>query len=870
MANTQFSINDIINNQVTSFPLPTENVDTVQAVPVRYEGGETAKDRKGNVFTRPANPVEKLQGKEDNVPLTAKKGEPENKFEWAQDIANETIKTGKDPKEVYESLRKKYPFSAARIDDEINDSNSENPTKKHYRYLDEYTDTDGESIYYDPSDVGNKKVAQTYKLPGDEYRSGALFPSSSYLNLLKGNKLLDRWNNFMNAQFSSGSATLKGDIYKDYNALANEINKLRGITDLKTANKYGFESIDDYKIALNQLYSKLGRETNKYIKFIDESNASTNTEENAKDVAKQEQVTKVEPKAAEPKPVAKTEEVAKPTPTATVEETPEAKVEENIEPEAEPADSSSFTLEQAKLEGEMSEQEKLVLQEAEEIADREKTEKEAQEADKEIEDAYRKRLQDQFDYEDWLKNPSIISGIFGKSGLSKARRFGLGLSALFAIFSDACSNFARGLNRNTDFKNEAFDALNSTIVKIQDARADKIGVMASKPYETTSENEEKLNRDYEKLRRLPAGAYIPESTLKAFIQESQVDTTSPISEELYNSFNAEAKEGFINSISKNNKLKSYYITEDGELTPAGELQFLNKQEQALNQYRSVLGLSDERIGNIMNLLNLEKERAETRKKVHDVVFSTNADYINSINAMEDETRVLETAKLDFTEARTLDQLLDLSNKFRNTVAGLATSTESENDAESLQAATLERFTEQKGLEKVNEELNKHGWQAELNGEAGVKFPIKVVPISAEISGGGKWSAEQAEKHLQTEYERFSNDYQRSLNKARSSSRASGMSIDQAKDLILNFINTERAKGAEADFDAARKNIIDAINNKIQFNQDIIDELKEMRKRETRFDTGDNEGVSTANPYISMFNDVPTKNIDWYKNRLRLA
>ena len=518
----------------------------------------------------------------------------------------------------------------------------------------------------------------------------------------------------------------------------------------------------------------------------------------------------------------------------------------------------------------MSEQEKLVLQEAEEIANREKTEKEAQEADEEIEKAYRKRLQDKFDYEDWLKNPSIISGVFGKSGLSKARRFGLGLSALFAIFGDACQNFARGLNHNTDFKSTAFDALNSTITKIQDTRAEKIGVMASKPYETTSENEEKLNRDYEKLRRLPAGAYIPESTLKSFIQESQVDTTSPISEELYNSFNAEAKEGFINSISKNKKLKSYYTTEDGELTPAGELQFLNKQEQALNQYRSVLGLSDERMSNIMNLLNLEKERAETRKKVHDVVFSTNADYINSINAMEDETRALETAKLDFTEARTLDQLLDLSNKFRSTVAGLATSTESENDAESLQAATLERFTEQKGLERVNEELNKHGWQAELNGEAGVKFPLNVVPISGEISAGGKWTAEEAQKHLQTEYEKFSNDYQRSLNKSRSASRASGMSIDQAKDLILNFINTERARGAEADFDAARKNIIDAINSKIQFNQDIINELKEMRKRESRFDTGDNEGVSTANPYVSMFNDVPTKNIDWYKNMLRLA
>lgn len=864
MANTQFSINDIINKQAQGLQLDGQ-IQTPPTELVRYEGGETAVDTQGNVIRGEPNWLDKKLGiqKSEKAPLKAKKGEPEYGYEWADDAAQMSWDTGKSMKEIEAEMNKKWPLAKARIKDSETEAHSEDRINdgKYVPYFKADKMTDPEyGDYYDyksPVDQAESKIAQRYgfRMGDDTTRFYSPYKPSEAVSFLNKTNLKQDWQNLLEGKIPTEN------ISKAYSDLDNQLKSLSGVKTAQELKELGIESQEDFNSLLNYVRGSLQdnyKATIARLQKKDEPEAKTEETPAAK--------------VEQPKPVAKTEETPKVEPEATIEET--ATAEEPVEPKAdeavEPAVDDSFTLEQARLEDEMSEQEKLVLQEAEEIANREKTEKEAQDADKEIENAYRKRLQDQFDYEDWLKNPSIISGVFGKSGLSKARRFGLGLSALFAIFSDACQNFARGLTRSTDFKNTAFDELNSTIVKIQNARADKIGVMASKPYETTSENEEKLNKDYEKLRRLPAGAYIPESTLKAFIQESQVDTTSPISEELYNSFNAEAKEGFINSISKNKKLKSYYLTEDNELTPAGELQFLNKQEQALNQYRSVLGLSDERMGNIMNLLNLEKERAETRKKVHDVVFSTNADYINSINAMEDETRALETAKLDFTEARTLDQLLDLSNKFRNTVAGLATSTESENDAESIQAATLERFTEQKGLEKVNEELNKHGWQAELNGEVGAKFPIKVVPLSAEISGGGKWSAEQAEKHLQTEYERFSNDYQRSLNKARSSSRASGMSIDQARDLILNFINSERAKGAEADFDAARKNIIDAINNKIQFNQDIIDELKEMRKRETRFDTGDNEGVSTANPYISMFNDVPTKNIDWYKNRLRLA
>lgn len=836
---------------------PKEN----KAQLVRYEGGETATDRKGNVFTRPANPVEKLQGKGDTVPLTAKKGEPENKYEWAQDIANETIKTGKDPKEVYESLRKKYPFSAARIDDEINDTNAENPTKNRYRYLDEYTDLDGEVIHYDPSDAGNKKVAETYKLPGDEYKSGALFPSSSYLNLLKDNKLLDSWNNFMNGQFSNKSATLKGDIYRDYNAIADAIHKLRGITDLKTANKYGFESIDDYKIALNQLYSKLGREANKYIKAIDENNASTNTEENIKDVAKvnpaeAEQMRK-EAAAVKTEP-AKVEPVVTEQPSATETETPTA---------------SNAVL--ASLEQENTEAEEEIQQQAEAISETEKTEKELDDIDKEIEKAARKLAQDKFDYEEWLKNPTIISGIFGKSGLSTARRIGLGLATLFAIASDAAHNWARGLNNNTDFKFTAIDGLNSTIKSIQDARATQIGKMASKPYETTSENEEKLNKDYEKLRRLPTGAYIQEDTLKAFIQASQLDPEKPLSDDVINAFNDESRQGFIESISRS-KLSKYrddlIDKETGDLTPLGEARFWKTQENAIKQYARALNMSDERLANIDKILTMAREQADTRKKLHDVIFQTKGDYINALGALNNENTALQEAMLNFSKATTEQDLYNVAKDFRGVIAGLSSSSLNSTNAETDAMATLNRFTEQNGLEKVNEELKKHGWEANINATATGKVPIGVIAIGGEISGGGKWSSEEAQKYVESAYEKFTKDEQLSKNTSRSVSNATGQSIDSAYNTIIDYLSSSQYKELRKDLNALKEAIQESIRNKIEFNNNAIKQLEDMQSREEANGTilSPDAGATLPPNLMSMFSDVPSKSPMWYARRLSLT
>lgn len=848
--NKQFSINDIINKQAENVNPVVNQEDEDIAKLVRYEGGETATDREGNVFTRPTSVLEKAQGKGSTVPLTAKKGEPENIREWTTDIANEVIKTGKDPKEVYESLRKKYPFSAARIDDETADRDSVNPTKNHYRYLDPHEIDDGEVIHYDPADAANKRVAQTYKLPGDEYRTGALFPASSYLNVLKGNNLLDGWNNFMNGP--SNPSPYKGDIYKNYNAINDGIQQLKKAADLKTAKKYGFESIDDYKVALNALETKLKVERDKFIKYIDD-NASANTSTDNEKPAEAAAV------KTDEKPVEQPAEVEEP-------------VQPVEQPAEQPATSNAIL---ASLEQENNEVEEETQQQAEAIAETDKTEKELDDIDKEIEQAARKLAQDKFDYEEWLKNPTIISGIFGKSGLSTARRIGLGLATLFAIASDAASNWARGLNGNTDFKLTATNELNSTIKSIQDARAQQIGKMASKPYETTSENEEKLNKDYEKLRRLPTGAYIQEDTLKAFIQASQLDPEKPLSDDVINAFNDESRQGFIESISRS-KLSKYrddlIDKETGDLTPLGEARFWKTQENAIKQYARALNMSDERLANIDKILTMAREQADTRKKLHDVIFQTKGDYINALGALNNENTALQEAMLNFSKATTEQDLYNVAKDFRGVIAGLSSSSLNSANAETDAMATLNRFTEQNGLEKVNEELKKHGWEANINAAVTGKIPLGVVSVGGDIGAGGKWSSEEAQRYVESAYEKFTKDEQLSKNTSRSVSNATGQSIDSAYNTIIDYLSSAQYKELRKDLNALKEAIQESIRNKIDFNNNAIKQLEDMQSREEANGTilSPDAGATLPPNLMSMFSDVPSKSPLWYSRRLSLT
>lgn len=854
--------------------------EEVKITPVRYEGGETAEDIEGNTFTEPNNFLQNLLNKGKNIeikstkPLKAKENEPEYGYEWAEEAATRVWDSGKSLDEIEKEMNKKYPLAAARIKDASENEyeyEKKNKTPPYHKPLEIDDGEDGKyTTYLSPKTQAEIEIANRYGFFIDEKKPESTLvvnkPSEAARFINTNKELKENWQDLDKA-----------------NHTKSILSSMAGTQDLKTLKKLGFNSQSDYDSMIEYLNKSLDARVVEYAK---KAGIIKDTDKKSDDI-----------KPAETTKEAATTDVKYPTVSTLIDKNKneavkqEEKASKNIdevkdeisaEPEAEKAPGTEPKVEMtpaslkedqvlAEAEKAAVETEKLVNADNKNAEEREKSKQRLDEIDKEIEDAAARKRQDQFDYEEWLKNPTLISGIFGYSGLSLAKRIGLGAAALFAIFSDVAANYAKGINNVTDFKTAAFDELNSTIKTIQDERAKKIGEMAGKPYTTTAENEEKLNKDYEKLRRTYAGTYIPADTLKAFIQESQLDTTAPISDELYDSFINESRKGFIESTKKNKKLKKEILDSDDNLTPEGEVIFLKKQAQALNTYKNALNISGERMANIENRLALERKRAETRAKVHDVYFQNNMDYLNAINNMESENQALATAKLDFTEKKTLDAMQESAKKFRDTISGLATSTSSAASTESEQAAILNNFTEQKGLEKVNEELKKHGFEAEINAQAGAKVPIKVVPLSVEISGGGKWTNEQANKYVESEYERFTNNYQRSANKARSLSNASGENIDRTYEMILNFLNTEKAKGASADYDAARKNILDAIDRKIEYNNSVIDELKDMKSKEKRFDTSvDDESASTSNPYVSMFNSVPTKNAEWYKRMLSLT
>ena len=828
MAIRDFSINDIINEQIKNADISVDGynaadntanntadiadtanvadystneiqkaedneIQKAENIPVRYEGGETELDRNGQPYKAKVGSVlGKVIGNKESEDIKAKKGEPEDGYEWAQDAAQKIMDTGKTYEEVEKDLANEYKLSQAQIDDD-------------------------RSQYYGRRELTNDILSERYKL--DRLNGGEQFDAIGAVRLLRNNKsnLHQEWLDLHALKNINSNAEFLRRYTKLKSALADmHVNK-----SAKELKKLGFNSLEAYRGAINYLVNSLDTWANDVAGRILEKD--------------------------------KVEEEVKPL-----------KVEEETAPTEDTTTDIGYEATLANL---TKEQEEKAFKEAEELANREKSREEAEAEEKEIDKAARKAQQNKLDYEEWVKNPTLISGIFGKSGLSTARRVGLGLAALFAIFSDVAASYGKGIRGNTDFKTEAMDALNSTIKTIQDKRAGSIGDMAAAPYGVTTENDKKLLKDIEKIKNLPLGRYVAdEGALRGFIQEAQI-TTEPLSEDYYNRFSDALKEGYINSIKNTPSLRDAYLDENGNLNDYGELQFLKKKKNAIENLGNIIEKSDERLSNIDKLLDIDEKNAKVKSTVHDAFFNTNADYINAIRVLQDENRVLEQSKLELTEAKTLDQMLESAGKFKNTVAGLSTSTSNSAESESNTEAEFNRYVESKGREEVNRELEKHGWQAELNGEAGATFPLKVVPISAELKAGGKWTNEQAQEYIDTWKTNKQKEFQDQLTKVKAASSASGTTIDAAAQAVYDFLNTEKAKGAEADFNMARENAIRAIDEKIEFNNTAIEKLQEMQNTENK---GKYSTSSTDNPYISMYNDVPTKNSEWYKHVLALS
>ena len=850
MAIRDFSINDIINEQIKNADISVDGynaadntanntadiadtanvastneiqkaedneIQKAENIPVRYEGGETELDRNGQPYKAKVGSVlGKVVSNKESEDIKAKKGEPEDGYEWAQDAAQKIMDTGKTYEEVEKDLANEYKLSQAQIDDD-------------------------RSQYYGRRELTNDILSERYKL--DRLNGGEQFDTIGAVRLLRNNKsnLHQEWLDLHDLKDINSGA----EFLRRYTRLKSVLADMDVYKSAKELKKLGFNSLEAYKGATNYLVNSLDTWANDVAgRMLEKDKAK----EGVKPLKVKEETAPTEKVAATP-----TEET-----TTTTEKTA---------PTTEKTAPTEDTGYEATLANLTKEQEEKAFKEAEELANREKSREEAEAEEKEIDKAARKAQQNKLDYEEWVKNPTLISGIFGKSGLSTARRVGLGLAALFAIFSDVAASYGKGIRGNTDFKTEAMDALNSTIKTIQDKRAESIGDMAAAPYGVTTENDKKLLKDIEKIKNLPLGRYMAdEGALRGFIQEAQI-TTEPLSEDYYNRFSDALKEGYINSIKNTPSLRDAYLDENGNLNDYGELQFLNKKKNAIENLGNIIEKSDERLSNIDKLLDIDEKNAKVKSTVHDAFFNTNADYINAIRVLQDENRVLEQSKLELTEAKTLDQMLESAGKFKNTVSGLSTSTSNSTESESNTEAEFNRYVESKGREEVNRELEKHGWQAELNGEVGATFPLKVVPISAELKAGGKWTNEQAQEYIDTWKTNKQKEFQDQLTKVKAASSASGTTIDAAAQAVYDFLNTEKAKGAEADFNKARENAIRAIDEKIEFNNTAIEKLQEMQNTENK---GKYSTSSTDNPYISMYNDVPTKNSEWYKHMLALS
>ena len=857
MAIRDFSINDIINEQIKNADISVDGynaadntanntadiadtanvadystneiqkaedneIQKAENIPVRYEGGETELDRNGQPYKAKVDSVlGKAVGNKESEDIKAKKGEPEDGYEWAQDAAQKIMDTGKTYEEVEKDLANEYKLSQAQIDDD-------------------------RPQYYGRRELTNDILSERYKL--DRLNGGEQFDTIGAVRLLRNNKsnLHQEWLDLHAAKDINSSE----EFFRRYIRLKSALADMQGYKSAKELKKLGFNSLEAYNGATNYLVNSLDTWANDVAGRM-----------LGKDEAKEE----VKPlKAKEEVKPLKVEEEVKPLKAKEEVKPLKVKEETTTTEKTTPTEDTGYEATLANL---TKEQEEKAFKEAEELANREKSREEAEAEEKEIDKAARKAQQNKLDYEEWVKNPTLISGIFGKSGLSTARRVGLGLAALFAIFSDVAANYGKGIRGNTDFKTEAMDALNSTIKTIQDKRAESIGDMAAAPYGVTTENDKKLLKDVEKIKNLPLGRYVAdEGALRGFIQEAQI-TTEPLSEDYYNRFSDALKEGYINSIKNTPSLRDAYLDENGNLNDYGELQFLKKKKNAIENLGNIIEKSDERLSNINKLLDIDEKNAKVRSTVHDAFFNTNADYINAIRVLQDENRVLEKSKLELTEAKTLDQMLESAGKFKNTVAGLSTSTSNSTESESNTEAAFNRYVESKGREEVNRELEKHGWQAELNGEVGATFPLKVVPISAELKAGGKWTNEQAQEYIDTWKTNKQKEFQDQLTKVKAASSSSGTTIDAAAQAVYDFLNTEKAKGAEADFNKARENAIRAIDEKIEFNNTAIEKLQDMQNTENK---GKYSTSSTDNPYISMYNDVPTKNSEWYKHMLALS
>ena len=837
---------------------------------VRYLGGEEVKDSNGEVITEEKRSKLPPFNKKE-VPLTRKKGEPENAQELSQDIRKE-MDSGSSFNEAWEKEMKKYPGTAKNIN-EFYDLNGNVEYHKEYPYTNGWhIDNWGAESVYTPKEaveVENLKNLGISSLLNKDSsfiypnEKGSLPATRLYQYLVK-NKALDEWQDVM-TNFNPSK------FLRTYNTLRKAINEDKD-KEFTAEEKYDISKL------LNE--TMVG-----YSKWLDEVNKQ---QEKAK-------APKPETRGSFTTPDGKTTEVKYPTvATLTDKDGNEIVIDskqyqENREKDAKAeAEKEAIKQEQPETQTEAKTEEISPAIENEESINaankaylaslQEKTAEEL-DAEREVAEERAKRIMTQLDkaaaYEEWLKNPTIISGIFGKSGLSTAKRIGLGAATLFAIASDVMANYAKGLNNETSFSNQAVAELNKYVDMVNKAKAEKIGERAGKPYITDAENEEKLNQSVSKLKRTNAGIYIPDNALRFLVQNAQLGKPLIEDEKDLAIFLNQAEQGFIKASLENEKEASRYVDENNTLTPEGRAVFLDDMETAISDFGRVLELDDTKIANGLKLLEAEKQRAGIIKDIAAARLENTTQFMNAEADIKQRISEASILKTKLSEVQDREQALKLAQEAKSAFGDLSrkTSIDSLTKEERNELFNSEEFNEVK--RNLDEELKKHGYTIKADAEAG----IKVVKLSA----GGDWTDEQANTAVREATTNFLNRNSENNVKSNNVNNSINKTIDNAINDVYRLYNDSSVE----DFKEKREEAINRIDELIRTLEGYSTEIQRIKNNYlnknpvektnyenilNKYNNKVEEQPNNNNEMLNAFNTyrVPTNNINWYKHKLGLV
>lgn len=851
---------------------------------VRYLGGEEVKDSNGEVVTEEKRSIIPPFNKKE-VPLARKKGEPENAQELSQDIRKE-MDSGSSFNEAWEKEMKKYPGVEKNIN-EFYDLNGNVEYHKEYPYTNGWhIDNWGAESVYTPKEaveVENLKNLGISSLLNKDSsfiypnEKGSLPATRLYQYLVK-NKALDEWKDVMShfnpSKFLRTYNTLRKAINEDkdkeftaeekydiskllnetmvgYSKWLDEVNKQEKAKTPKPETRGSFTTADgkttDVKYpTVATLTDKNGNET-----VIDSKQYQENREKDAiNEIIKQAE------KANQEKIIQDVKDSEAKEKNINQEETqPETKEEVS------PAIENEESINAANKAYLASLQEK----DAKEL-----------EAEREVAEERAKRIMTQLDkataYEEWLKNPTIISGIFGKSGLSTAKRIGLGAATLFAIASDVMANYAKGLNNETSFSNQAVAELNKYVDMVNKAKAEKIGERAGKPYVTDAENEEKLNQSVTKLKRTNAGIYIPDNALRFLVQNAQLGKELIKDEKDLAIFLNQAEQGFIKASLDNEKEASRYVDKNNTLTPEGRAVFLDDMETAISDFGRVLELDDTKIANGLKLLEAEKQRAGIIKDIAAARLENTTQFMNAEADIKQRISEATTLKTKLSEVLDREQSLKLAQQAKSAFSDLSrkTSIDSLTKEERNELFNSEEFNEVK--RNLDEELKKHGYSIKADAEAG----IKVVKISA----GGDWTDEQANTAVREATTNFLNRNSENNVKSNNVNNSINKTIDNAINDVYRLYNDSSVE----DFKEKREEALNRIDELIRTLEGYSTEVQRIKNdylnknpvEKTNYENILNKYNKVEeqpnNEMLNAFNTyrVPTNNINWYKHKLGLV